>query len=86
MSAEASTERSARGLRRQRKFSKDKQLDRKLKVLVLTWNVGNAAPDAAELREWLEEGGGDLDLIVVGTCGRWRRRYWRRGGRCWRRR
>ena len=67
MSAEASTERSARGLRRQRKFSKDKQLDRKLKVLVLTWNVGNAAPDAAELREWLEEGGGDLDLIVVGT-------------------
>ena len=55
------------GLRRQRKFSKDKQLDRKLKVLVLTWNVGNAAPDAAELREWLEEGGGDLDLIVVGT-------------------
>ena len=49
MSAEASTERSSRGgLRRQRKFSKDKQLDRKLKGLVLTWNVGNAAPDAAD--------------------------------------
>ena len=40
---------------------------RPIKLLVLTWNVGNAAPDFAELAQWLPVLGGDFDLVAVGT-------------------
>ena len=36
-------------------------------LLVLTWNVGNKQPSAAELKEWLPEEGAGYDCIVVGT-------------------
>ena len=37
---------------------------RPIKLLVLTWNVGNAAPDFAELAQWLPLLGGDFDLVA----------------------
>ena len=36
-------------------------------MLCLTWNVGNAKPEATELSDWLPTDGGGFDLIVVGT-------------------
>lgn len=45
---------------------KDQQRERPLQLLVATWNVGNAMPKATELA-WLPEGGGEYDMIVIGT-------------------
>eukprot|EP00947_MAST-08B_sp_MAST-8B-sp1_P005518 g5518.t1 len=39
----------------------------KFKLLVGTWNVGNAQPDEEQLKSWLPEGGGDFEMIVVGV-------------------
>ena len=38
-----------------------------IEVLVLSWNVGNKQPNAAELEAWLPAGGGSYDLVAVGT-------------------
>ena len=38
-----------------------------IKLLVLTWNVGNEEPSFSEIASWLPNGGEGLDLIVVGT-------------------
>ena len=40
--------------------------NRALRLLICTWNVGNASPKPDELEHWLPEAGGDLDLVVVG--------------------
>jgi hypothetical protein len=39
-----------------------------LKVLVASWNVGNAMPpkSATLISKWIPEGGGDLDVIAIG--------------------
>lgn len=39
-----------------------------LKILVASWNVGNAMPpkDPKLIHEWIPEGGGDFDVIVIG--------------------
>eukprot|EP00965_Chrysotila_dentata_P200590 6180057-Pleurochrysis_carterae.AAC.3 len=50
------------GLKRERTLR-----SRSLRVCCFTWNVGNAMPDAAQLSYWLPEGGGAIDLLVVGT-------------------
>ncbi len=44
-----------------------KVIDDDFSLLCLTWNVGNAMPREEELAAWLPNGGGDYDLIVVGT-------------------
>lgn len=38
-----------------------------LNILTFTWNVGNASPVDGEISGWLPKGGGNLDLVVVGT-------------------
>ena len=35
--------------------------------MIFTWNVGNAMPIESELATWLPLGGGDYDVVVVGT-------------------
>eukprot|EP01065_Artemidia_motanka_P037848 TRINITY_DN46754_c0_g1_i1.p1 TRINITY_DN46754_c0_g1~~TRINITY_DN46754_c0_g1_i1.p1 ORF type:complete len:854 (+),score=166.02 TRINITY_DN46754_c0_g1_i1:57-2618(+) len=42
------------------------QLD-PIRLMVLTWNVGNAPPLAEEVEEWLPAEGEDLDLLAVGV-------------------
>uniref|UniRef100_K3X4F6 C2 domain-containing protein n=1 Tax=Globisporangium ultimum (strain ATCC 200006 / CBS 805.95 / DAOM BR144) TaxID=431595 RepID=K3X4F6_GLOUD len=39
-----------------------------LKILVASWNVGNAMPpkQASKIHDWIPEGGGEFDVIVVG--------------------
>lgn len=39
-----------------------------LKILVASWNVGNAMPpkNPKLIHEWIPEGGGDFDVIVIG--------------------
>lgn len=39
-----------------------------LKLLVCSWNVGNAQPPKlrSKLQQWIPEGGGDFDVIAVG--------------------
>lgn len=39
-----------------------------LKILVASWNVGNAMPpkDPQKIHEWIPEGGGDFDVIAIG--------------------
>ena len=37
------------------------------RILVATWNVGNQKPNPEELQHWLPEGGGEFDVIVIGT-------------------
>ena len=37
------------------------------RILVFSWNVGNAQPNESDLMHWLPEAGGDLDFVVVGT-------------------
>lgn len=39
-----------------------------LKVLVASWNVGNAMPPKSTvvISKWIPEGGGDLDVIAIG--------------------
>ena len=39
----------------------------KLKLLVGTWNVGNAQPDEEQMKNWIPDGGGDFDMIIVGV-------------------
>jgi len=41
--------------------------ERRLRLLICTWNVGNASARPNELTHWLPEAGGDLDLVVVGV-------------------
>jgi len=43
------------------------KLENDIKLLIFTWNVGNAAPKEEELALWLDAEGDDYDLIVVGT-------------------
>ena len=39
-----------------------------IKILTLTWNVGNKKPDEAQLGAWLPATGtAEWDLVVVGT-------------------
>ena len=38
-----------------------------IKLAIFSWNVGNASPHEHELSSWLDEGGGDWDMLVVGT-------------------
>jgi hypothetical protein len=38
-----------------------------IKVLVFSWNVGNAQPKEEELAQWCPQGGAAFDLVVVGT-------------------
>eukprot|EP00949_MAST-11_sp_MAST-11-sp1_P004097 g4097.t1 len=40
--------------------------DRALRLLLFTWNVGNAKPIEDELELWLPKDGGDFDIVVVG--------------------
>lgn len=39
-----------------------------LKILIASWNVGNAMPpkNAKKIHDWIPEGGGNFDVIVVG--------------------
>jgi hypothetical protein len=38
-----------------------------IRLLTLTWNVGNGEPSLREITSWLPAGGANLDLIVVAT-------------------
>ena len=38
-----------------------------MRVLTLTWNVGNAEPLDSQINLWCPAEGGDFDLVVVGT-------------------
>jgi len=38
-----------------------------MRILFVTWNVGNAEPLQAEISHWLPFQGGNFDLVVVGT-------------------
>jgi len=38
-----------------------------IRLLLFTWNVGHKSPDPADLQHWLPGGGGQHDMIVIGT-------------------
>jgi len=45
----------------------DVVLAERLRMLVCTWNVGNAPAKPEELSHWLPKAGEGLDLVVVGA-------------------
>jgi hypothetical protein len=46
-----------------------RDVERSLRLLICTWNVGNRSAKPEELKHWLPEAGKDLDLVVVGAQG-----------------